>query len=99
MELSTRNAFPNGTGIPWHYYRHNLTKLSKEEPMAQLLESKDVVEFKELLMSNTTQVDTIDRLLIKNGYLTEVEILEKMKQAHADYGRLPAHSHKMAVLL
>ena len=53
--------------------------------MAQLLDSKDVVEFKELLMANTIQIDTMYQLLIQKGYFTEVEFLEKMKQVQADY--------------
>ena len=45
-----------------------------------LLDSKDVVEFKELLMANTIQVDTMYQLLIQKGYLTEAEFLAKMKE-------------------
>ena len=53
--------------------------------MAQLLDSKDVVEFKELLLANTIQIDTMYQLLIQKGYFTEAEFLEKMKQVQADY--------------
>jgi hypothetical protein len=53
--------------------------------MAQLLDSKDVVEFKELLMANTIQVDTMYQLLIQKGYFTEAEFLEKMKEVQMDY--------------
>ena len=53
--------------------------------MAQLLDSKDVVEFKELLMANTIQVDTMYQLLIQKEYFTEVEFLKKMKQVKADF--------------
>ena len=53
--------------------------------MAQLLDSKDVVEFKELLMANTIQVDTIYQLLIQKGYFTEAEFLAKMKEVQMDY--------------
>ena len=52
--------------------------------MAQLLDSKDVVEFKELLLANTIQIDTMYQLLIQKGYFTEAEFLEKMKQVRAD---------------
>lgn len=55
--------------------------------MAQLLDSKDVVEFKELLLANTIQIDTMYQLLIQKEYFTESEFLEKMKQVQADYGR------------
>ena len=53
--------------------------------MAQLLDSKDVVEFKELLMANTIQVDTMYQLLIQKGYFTEAEFLAKMKEVQMDY--------------
>lgn len=46
--------------------------------MAELLDSKDVVEFKELLMANTIQIDTMYQLLIKKGFFTEAEFLAKM---------------------
>ena len=36
--------------------------------MAQLLDPKDVVEFKELLMANTIQIDAMHQLLIQKGY-------------------------------
>ena len=55
--------------------------------MVELLDSKDVVEFKELLMANTIQVDTIYMLLIEKGYFTEAEFLAKMKGVQADYQR------------
>ena len=53
--------------------------------MAQLLDSKDVVEFKELLLANTIQIDTMYQLLIQKGYFTEAEFLDKMKQVQGDY--------------
>jgi hypothetical protein len=53
--------------------------------MVQLLDSEDVVEFKELLLANTIQIDTMYQLLIQKGYFTETEFLEKMKQVKADY--------------
>jgi hypothetical protein len=55
--------------------------------MAKLLDSKDVVEFKELLMANTIQIDTIYQLLIQKGYFDEAEFLEKMKEVSADYSK------------
>ena len=53
--------------------------------MARLLDHNDVVEFKELLMANTIQVDTMCQLLIQKGYFTEAEFLVKMKEVQADY--------------
>ena len=55
--------------------------------MAELLDSKDVVEFKELLMANTIQIDTMYMLLIEKGYFTEAEFLDKMKEVQRDYQR------------
>ena len=53
--------------------------------MVELLDSKDVVEFKELLMANTIQIDTIYQLLVQKGYFTEAEFLTKMKEVQRDY--------------
>ena len=53
--------------------------------MAELLDSKDVVEFKELLMANTIQIDTMYMLLVEKGYFTEAEFLAKMKEVQAEY--------------
>ncbi len=55
--------------------------------MAQLLDSKDVVEFKELLISNTIQIDAMYQLLIQKGYFTEAELLVKLNEVQADYQR------------
>ena len=55
--------------------------------MAELLDSKDVVEFKELLMANTIQIDTMYQLLMQKGYFTEAEFLAKMKEVQMDYQR------------
>jgi len=59
--------------------------------MAELMDSKDVVEFKELLMANTIQIDTIYQLLIKKGYFTEAEFLKKMKEVQGDYEKSRRH--------
>ena len=61
--------------------------------MTQLLNSKDVVEFKELLPANTIQIDTMYQLLIQKGYFTEAEFLETMKQVQAAYGRVKEKGH------
>jgi hypothetical protein len=61
--------------------------------MAQLLGPKDVVEFKELLMANTIQIDTMYQLLIQKEYFTEAEFLENMKLVQADYGRSKEKGH------
>ena len=48
--------------------------------MAQALDPKEIVEFREMVMVNTIQVDTMYQLLIQKGYFTEAEFLEKMKE-------------------
>ena len=68
---------------------HGNTENDKDKPMAELLDSKDVVEFKELLMANTIQIDTMYQLMILKGYFTEAEFLAKMKEVQADYHRGP----------
>ena len=55
--------------------------------MAHALDPKELVDFRELVMANTIQVDTMCQLLIQKGYFTEAEFLEKMKEVQADYQR------------
>ncbi|MDB4303649.1 hypothetical protein N9934_02545 [Desulfosarcina sp.] len=53
--------------------------------MAHELDPKELVDFRELLMANTIQVDTMYQLLIQKGYFSEAEFLAKMKEVQADY--------------
>jgi len=53
--------------------------------MARKLDSKELVNFNELLMANTIQIDTMYQLLIQKGYFTEAEFLSKMKAVQIDY--------------
>ena len=53
--------------------------------MAHELDPKELVAFREMVMANTIQVDTICQLLIQKGYFTEAEFLAKMKEVQADY--------------
>ena len=48
--------------------------------MAYEIDPKEIVDFRELVMTNTIQVDTMYRLLIEKGYFTEAEFLDKMKE-------------------
>jgi len=48
--------------------------------MAQELDPNEIVDFRELVMTNTIQFDTMYRLLIQKGYFTESEFLSKMKE-------------------
>ena len=58
---------------------------SEDTTMPELLDSKDVVEFKELLMANTIQIDAMYHLLILIGFFTEAEYLAKMKEVQMGY--------------
>jgi hypothetical protein len=58
------------------YLHHALEALQ----MAYDIDPKEIVDFRELVMTNTIQVDTMYRLLIEKGYFTEAEFLEKMKE-------------------
>lgn len=53
--------------------------------MAHELDPKDLVDFREMVMVNTIQVDTMYQLLIQKGYFTEAEFLGKMKVVQAEY--------------
>jgi len=53
--------------------------------MAEKLNPKELVEFKELLMANSIQVDALAQLLIEKGIITEEEFFTQLKQAQAQY--------------
>lgn len=58
--------------------------------MAQKLEDKEVVSFKELLVANSIQVDTLAQLLIQKGLITEEEFYIKLKEVQGEYERKKA---------
>jgi hypothetical protein len=65
-----------------------MTKISEDQSagrMAHELDPKEIVDFRELVMTNTIQVDTMYRLLIDKGYFTEAEFLAKMKEVQRSY--------------
>ena len=53
--------------------------------MAKKLENNELVSFKELLMTNSIQVDALAQLFIEKGYIIKEEFFEKLKQVHAEY--------------
>lgn len=55
--------------------------------IAEKLDEKDLVSFKELLMANCIQVDALTQLLIEKGLITEAEFFSKVKQVQAEYQR------------
>jgi len=58
--------------------------------MAQQLDHKELVSFKELLMANSIQVDAICQLLMDKGLFTEAEYIAKLKEVQLDYQRKQA---------
>ena len=55
--------------------------------MGQALDPKEIVEFRELLIANTIQIDTMYQILIEKGLVTEAEFLTRMKKVQMDYKR------------
>ncbi len=53
--------------------------------MAKKLDKRELVEFKELLMANSIQVDALCQLLIEKGIITSDEFSIKLKQVQAEY--------------
>jgi hypothetical protein len=53
--------------------------------MAEKLEDKELVSFKEMLMANSIQSDALCQLPIEKGLITEQEFFAKLKQVQAEY--------------
>jgi hypothetical protein len=53
--------------------------------MAQILDEKELVTFKEMLMANSIMVDALAQLLISKGYFTEQELYGKLKEVQDQY--------------
>jgi len=53
--------------------------------MAEKLDPKELVTFKELLMANSIQLDAIAQLLIEKGFFTKEEFFAKLKQVQGQY--------------
>ncbi len=51
--------------------------------MGKKLDSKEIVDFKELLMSEVIQSEAIINLLDKKGIISKQELLEEMKSVQA----------------
>jgi hypothetical protein len=51
--------------------------------MAEILDQKQTVSFKELLMSEVIQLEALINLLDKNGLISKQELLEEMKHVQA----------------
>ena len=55
--------------------------------MAEKLDEREMVSFKEMLIANSIQVDALCQLLIEKGIITEEEFYTKLKQVQLEYER------------
>ena len=55
--------------------------------MGEKLDEKELVSFKELLMSNTIQIDAVTQLLMEKRAFTEDEFYAKLKEVQREYER------------
>ena len=53
--------------------------------MAQQLDPKETITFKELLIANAIQIDSIIQLLMEKGLITEDEYFTKMQHVQTTY--------------
>jgi hypothetical protein len=53
--------------------------------MATKLDPSEIVSFKELLITNSIQIDTAVQLMIEKGFFSEQEFFIKLKQVQAKY--------------
>jgi mannitol/fructose-specific phosphotransferase system IIA component (Ntr-type) len=53
--------------------------------MAEKLNEKELMTFKELLIANSVQIDALAQLLIEKGIITEREFFAKLKQVKLEY--------------
>jgi beta-N-acetylglucosaminidase len=65
-----------------------------EHPMAEKLDEKELMSFKEMMMANSIQVDAVAQLLIEKGIITEEEFHSKLKEVLREYeGRKARTDH------
>jgi hypothetical protein len=55
--------------------------------MAEKLDQDEIVSFRELLISNTIQIDAVTQLLIEKGFFTKEEFYVMMKRVQMEYKR------------
>ena len=53
--------------------------------LAEKLDDKELVSFKELLITNSIQMDALCQLLIMKGIITEEEFFSELKRVQKDY--------------
>ncbi len=60
--------------------------------MAQKLDPKELVSFKELLMADMIEIQTIAQLLVEKGIFSWEEYSTKLKQVQAEFNSKSNHS-------
>ena len=60
--------------------------------MAQPLDPKDLVSFRELLLANSIQVDALVQLLVEEGLISEQRFFQKLKEVQAQYEQRKSHA-------
>jgi hypothetical protein len=65
----------------------SLTNNQKRISMAIPLDSKQVVSFEELLLSQTIQLEAVTKLLVEKGIFTKEEFLEMVKVVNRERKR------------
>jgi len=58
--------------------------------VAQKLDDKELVSFKEMLIATSVMVDSLAQLLIDKGVISEQEFHTKLKQVQMDYSQRKA---------
>ena len=53
--------------------------------MAEQLDPKELVRFRELLISNNIILDAVTQLLIEKGVITNEEFFAKLKEVQMEY--------------
>ena len=53
--------------------------------MREIIEPKELVSFKEMLLANSIQVDALAQLLIEKGIITQPEFYAKLKRVQMEY--------------
>ena len=53
--------------------------------MAEKLDEKELVDFKEFIIAHSIQVDALSQLLIEKGLITEQEFFTKLKQVQGEW--------------
>ncbi len=53
--------------------------------MAEQLDPDELVSFRELLISNTIQLDVVTRVLIEKGIISDDEFFVKLKKVQMEY--------------